>query len=198
VVSLALGHDSRRAVEGCGARPSRHEHVVCFFGQHEARRPREGVEAALGEGEELEFAVAVGEEREHEEGQPVGAWLVEGTEHAWLVWIAAPALKEGLGFLAPVAAEIGVQEVHHRPEVAPLLDVHLEEISHVVEARAGVSEQPLLLDARWLGVALRDDEAPQRVSVLARHVLPYRLPTIVAEPLSCDRAPGQRGRCPQR
>ena len=163
------------------------EHVVRFFRQHEARRARERVERALGEGEELEFAVAVGEEREHEEREPVGARLVERAEDARLVLVAAPALEERLGLFAPVAAEVRLEEVDHRPEVAPLFDVHLEEVAKVVDARARVAEHPLLLDARRLGVPLGDDEAAEGVSVLARDLLPDRLAEVVAE---ADRAIG--------
>jgi len=47
------------------------EHVMGFFGQHELARSRERIEGALGEGEQLIFAVAVGEHREHEEREPV-------------------------------------------------------------------------------------------------------------------------------
>jgi hypothetical protein len=69
--------------------------------------------------------------------------------------------------------------------VAAFLDVDLEEIPQVVERRAGVPEQALLLDRGGLGIALRDDEAAQRRAVLARYLLPYRLPHLVAE---ADRA----------
>ena len=49
------------------------EHVMRFLGQHEAARARERIEARLGKRAELILAVAVGEEREHEERQPVAA-----------------------------------------------------------------------------------------------------------------------------
>jgi hypothetical protein len=65
-----------------------------------------------------------------------------------------------------------VQQVDHRPEVAALLDVDLEEVAQVVEARGGLPEEPLLLDRGGLGVALGHDEPAQRVAVLARHLLP--------------------------
>src|SRR5262249_10217734 len=148
------------------------EHVVRLLREHEARRARERVEAALREGEELVLAVAVGEEREHEEREPVVARLVEGAEDARLVRVAAPALEQALRPLAAVAAEVGVEQVDHRPEVAALLHVHLEEVSQIVEARARLAEEALLLDARRLGVALRDDEAAQHVPELAGDGLP--------------------------
>ena len=69
------------------------EHVVRLFGEHEAGGARERIEAALGEGEELILAVAVGEHREHEEVEPVVDRLVEGAEDARLVRVAAAALR---------------------------------------------------------------------------------------------------------
>src|SRR5436190_1325400 len=83
--------------------------------------------------------------------------------------------------LAAVASEVGVEEVGHRPEVAALLDVHLEEVAEVVERGAAGAQAPLLLDRRGLGVALGDDQAAERVPVLARDLLPHRLPEVVAE-----------------
>jgi hypothetical protein len=46
--------------------------------------------------------------------------------------------------------------------VAPLLDVHLEEVPQVVQRRAGLAEPPLLLDRGGLGVGLRDDDADRK------------------------------------
>ena len=43
------------------------------------------------------------------------------------------ALQQRLGFLAPVGAEIFLQQIDHRPEVTAFLDVHLEQIAHVDE-----------------------------------------------------------------
>src|SRR5205823_3768785 len=117
-------------------------------------------------GEQLEFSVAVREVREHEERQPVRAWLVECAEDARPIGVAAASLEERLRFLAPVAPEMRVQEVRHGPEVSALFDVDLEEVAQVVEARARVTEGALLLDARGLGVALGHDEAAQRVAML--------------------------------
>ena len=102
-------------------------------------------------------------------------------EDARLVGVAGVARQQLLGLLAAVAAEVGVQQVNHGPEVAAFLDVDLEEIPQVVERRAGVAEQALLLHRRGLGVALGDDEAAQRRAVFARHLLPRRLAHCVAE-----------------
>jgi hypothetical protein len=69
-----------------------------------------------------------------------------------------------------------VQQIDHGPEVAALFDVDLEQVAQVVERGAGLAEQALLLDAGGLGVALGHDDAPQRVAVLAGHLLPGGLP----------------------
>ncbi|KAG0757320.1 hypothetical protein G6F22_020001 [Rhizopus arrhizus] len=45
--------------------------MVRFFGQHELGGAGQWVEAGLGQRAQLELAVAVGEVREHVEGQPV-------------------------------------------------------------------------------------------------------------------------------
>ena len=88
--------------------------------------------------------------------------------------------EQSLRFLPPVAAEVAVEQVDHRPQVPALFDVHLEQVAHVVQRRGGVAQQPLLLDARGLGVGLGDDDAPQHAAQLARHVLPRRLAVEIA------------------
>jgi hypothetical protein len=142
---------------------------------------RQRVEARLRQALELHLAVAVGEEGEHEERQPVGGRLVEGAEHARRVLVAGAAAQELVRFLAPVAAEILLQQVDHRPEVAALLDIDLEQVAHVVERRRRLAEVALLLDRGRLGVALDDDEPAQHGAVLARHLLPGRLAEMLAE-----------------
>ncbi len=155
--------------------------MVRFLGQHELGGPGQRVEAALGQGAELELAVPVGEVGEHEIGQPVGRLLVEGAEDARVVLVAAAALQEGLGFLPAIAAEVLVQQVDHGPQVAAFLHVHLEQVAQVVLARAGESEVTLLLDGRGLGIALGHDDAAQVGAMLAGHVLPGVLALVVAE-----------------
>ncbi|HEY1943123.1 MAG TPA: benzoyl-CoA 2,3-epoxidase subunit BoxB, partial [Roseiarcus sp.] len=81
------------------------EHVVRLLGQHEAAGARERIEAGLGEAFELHLAVAVGEEGEHVEGEPIRRLLVERAEHTRLVAAAGAPLQELLGLLAPIAAE---------------------------------------------------------------------------------------------
>ena len=161
------------------------EHVVRFLGQHEARRARQRIERALRQRQQLRLAVAVGEHREHEEVEPVVDRLVERVENARLVAVAALPREQVLGLVAAVAAEVRVQQVDHRPQVAAFLDVHLKQVAQVVEARAAMPEPALLLDARRLGVALRDDQPPQLVAELAGHFLPHRLAEEIAE---ADRA----------
>ena len=157
------------------------EHVVRLFGQHEAAGARQRIEARLRQAFELHLAVAVGEEGEHEERQPVRRLLVEGAEHARRILAAGAAAQQLVGLLAAVAAEILVQDVDHRPEVAALLDVDLEQVAHVVERRRGLAEMALLLDGGRLGVALDHHQAAQHGAVFARHLLPGRLALVLAE-----------------
>src|SRR5712691_9330687 len=165
------------------------EHVVGFLGQHETAGAGERVERGFGKTLQLELAVAVGEIAEAEERQPVLDRLVECAEDARLVDVAGVAREELLGPLAAVAAEVGVQYVHHRPEMPSFLDVDLEEIAQIVEGRAGVAEPVLLLDRRRLGVALGDDEAAELRAEFAGHLLPHRLAEGVPESdgAICDR-----------
>ena len=109
----------------------------------------------------LHLAVAVGEVGEHEERQPVGRRLVERAEHARRIVRAGAAAQQTVGLVAAVAAEIFLQQVHHRPEVTAFLDVDLEQVAHVVERGRGLAEMALLLDRGRLGVALDHDEAAQ-------------------------------------
>ncbi len=110
-----------------------------------------------------------------------GVCLVERAEHARRIDAAGAAAQQVLGLLAAVAAEIFVQEIDHRPQMAAFLDIDLEQIAHVVERRGGLAEMALLLDRGGLGVALDHDEPPQHGAVFARHVLPGRLAVMAAE-----------------
>ncbi len=78
-----------------------------------------------------------------------------------------------------------MQQVDHGPKVAALLDVDLEQVAQVVEARRGQPKVALLLDAGRLGVALDDDQPLQCRAELAGHLLPGRLAAMRAE---ADRA----------
>ena len=108
------------------------------------------------------------------------------------------ALEQLLGLLAAVAAEVGVQQVDHRPQVAALLDVDLEQVAQVVQRRRGVAEQALLLDGGRLGVALGDDDAAQRVAELARDLLPRRVRRSGRRSRSCRSCSGGVRKMPQR
>src|SRR5207247_1642575 len=119
--------------------------------------------------------------REHEEVQPVLDRLVEGAQYPGTIPITAAPLEQRLRLLASVAPEETMEEIHHRPEVTALLDVHLEEIPQIVERGRRRSQPPLLLDTRGLGVALRDDETTQRVPMLARQHVPDGLADLIAE-----------------
>lgn len=157
------------------------EHVMRLFGQHEAAGARQRIEAGLRQRMQLHLAVAVGEVGEHEERQPVRRRLVEGAEHARRIRIAGAAPQQIIGFLAAVAAEIFLQEINHRPEMAAFLDIDLEQVAQVVERWRGLAEMALLFDRGRLGVALDHDQAAQRGAVFAGHFLPGRLAKVLAE-----------------
>src|ERR1700730_13961918 len=79
-----------------------------------------------------------------------------------------------LGLLAALATEERMKQIDHRPEMAALLDVDLEEIAQVVEARRRESEQPLLLHRSGFRIALDDEQALQIGAIFAGHLLPRR------------------------
>ena len=124
--------------------------------------------------------------------------LVERAEDARLVRVARAALEQRVALLAAVATEVGVEQVDHRPEVTALLDVHLVEVAEIVERRARPAERALLLDARRLGVALRDDDPAEVRPVLARHLVPDRLPLVRAERRCVRPSSGGVRKMPQR
>ena len=98
-----------------------------------------------------------------------------------IVHLPALTLEQSLRLLAAVLAEIFDQKVDHRPQVAALLDIDLEQVAHVVEARRRCAQIALLLDRGGLRVALHDDEPAQKRAVLARHFLPRRFALMAAE-----------------
>ncbi len=172
-----LGGALDRALHTGGA----DEHVVGLFLEHELTGPCQRVEGRLLQRAELILAVPVGEVGEHEELQPVRGLLVEGAEDAGRIKVSRVSFQQLLGFFAALAAEVGVQQVHHRPEVPSLFDVDLEQISQVVQAGCGVAEDALLLDGCRLGVTLHGDQAHQLGAVLPRHFLPRRLALVLSE-----------------
>ena len=185
VVDPGLAHRGAGALDDAPDPALPDEHVMRLFGQHKAAGARQRVEPRLRQRMQLHLAVAIGEEREHEEGEPVRGRLVEGAQQARAVAVARLAAQQILGLLAPVAAEIFLQQIDHRPQVAGLLDIDLEQVAQIVERRRGAAEMALLLDRSRLGVALHDDQPPQHRAVFARHLLPGRLALVRAE---ADRA----------
>src|ERR1017187_1445376 len=115
IVVAGFAHDLARAPHHPPHPGFAHEHVMRFLGQHEARGARERIEAAFRQRQQLVFAVAIGESREHVERQPVFDGLVEGFQDARLVARAAAALQQLFALLAAVAPEIGMQQVDHGP-----------------------------------------------------------------------------------
>ena len=184
-----LAHEIHRPLHDAGDARRAHEHVMRFLPQHELRGPREWIERRLGQRRELELAVAVGEVGEEEERQPVGRRLVEHAEDTGPVDVAGMPFEHLVGLVSAVATEVRVEQVHHRPEVAAFLDVDLQQVAQVVDARRGAPELALLLDGGRFRVALHDHEAPEVGAVLARHLLPHRLAVVIAE---ADRPIGHR------
>ena len=166
-----------------------HHHVVRLLLEHELAGPAQRVEGAFLQRAELVLAVPVGEVGEHEERQPVRGLLVEGAQDARRVEAARVAVQQFLRLLPALAAEVGVQQVDHRPQVPPFLDVHLEQVAQVVQARRGGAQVALLLHRGGLGVALDHDQPLQLGPVLPRHLGPYRLALVLAEPGRAARVP---------
>ena len=155
-----------------------------------------GSNAGLLQRAELVLAVPVGEVGEHEERQPVRCLLVERAQDAGGVGAAGVAVQQFLGLLPALPAEVGVQQVHHRPQVTALLHVDLEQVAQVVQGRGGRAEVALLLDGGGLGVALDDDQPLQLGPVLPGHLLPGRLALVRAERDPPVRARARPGRSP--
>ena len=171
-VDLVLLHHFAGALDHARHARLADEHVVRLFGEHEAAGARERIEARLGQRAELELAVAIGEEGEHVEREPVRGRLVERSQDARIVAVTRAARQQCFRFLAAVAPEIAVEQVNHGPEVASLFDVHLENVAKVVERWARHAKHALLFDGGGLCVALRHDDAAQRGAIFARHFLP--------------------------
>ena len=98
-----------------------------------------------------------------------------------MIGVAGAPLQQRLGLLAAIATEVPMQQVHHRPQVASFLDVHLEQVAKVVHRWRRAPEMTLLLHRRRLGVALRDDDPSQVRAMLARHLLPRPFALVLAE-----------------
>ena len=137
VLDAGLLHRLAGALDGAPDASLADEHVMRFLRQHEAAGARERIEAGLRERLQLHLAVAVGEVGEHEERQPVRRLLVEGAEHARRLLRAGAAAQQIVGLVAPVGAEIFVQQIDHRPEMAAFLDIDLKQVAHVVERGRG-------------------------------------------------------------
>jgi hypothetical protein len=181
VLALVLFHELRRAPNRAREPRLADEQVVRFLGQHEARGARERREGAFGQGAQLVLAVAVGVGRETEEIEPVVDGVVERGEQARRVGVARAALQHIFGFVATVLAEERVEEIHHRPQVARLLDVHLKQVAHVVQRRRRERQPALLLHRAGFGVALGHDQATQLVAMFARDFFPTLVADVVAE-----------------
>ena len=65
--------------------------------------------------------------------------------------------------------------------MAAFFDVHLKNVSQVIQGRAGKSQHLLLFHGSRLGVALRHDDSPQRRAVFSRDLLPCGLALVRAK-----------------
>ena len=129
VVGIVLAHRLAGPLNDAGDPGLADEHMVGFLRQHEAAGPRQRVETGFGQRRQLILAVAVLEIGEHEEGEPIVGALVEGLQDARLVGVAGMTFQHHIRFLAPIAAEIGLQKIDHRPQVTAFLDIDLKQIA---------------------------------------------------------------------
>ena len=181
VIGLQLVHHLTGARDDPRDTALAHKHVMRLFGEHKFRGARERIKTTFGECAQLEFAIAIGEIREHEKRQPVRRFFVERAEDARVVGIARVTLQQRIGFFAAIAAKVFVQQIDHRPEVTALFHVNLEKIAKVVHRRRGQPKVTLLLDRRGLRIALSHDNAAQIRAMFARHVLPRGFALVFAE-----------------
>ena len=133
ICDAVLVHDLAGFLDHAFDTGSTDKHVMAFLCEHEARRSRERIETGRRQRFELHLAVAIGKGREHEERQPVRRCLVERAQNSRLVGVAGSSLEQILGLLPAITAEVFLQQVDHRPEMASLFDVDLEEITHVIK-----------------------------------------------------------------
>ena len=89
--------------------------------------------------------------------------------------------QHGFRLFPAIAAEMGMQQIDHRPQMTPLFDIDLKQIAQIVERRAGQAEKALLLDRCRFGIALGDDQAAQRAAMFARDFLPHGLALVFAK-----------------
>ena len=151
------------------------EHVMRFLGQHEAAGAAERVKAGLRQAFKLHLAVTIREISEHEKGQPVRCFLVKGPQHTRRLVRTRGAAQQIVGLCPPILAEVFLQQIDHRPQVAPFLHVDLKQVAHVIQRRRGQAQKTLLFDGAGFRIALDDDQPFEHVTVFARHFLPGRL-----------------------
>src|SRR5579871_4720945 len=65
--------------------------------------------------------------------------------------------------------------------MAAFFNVHLKQISQIVERWRRMPEQALLFHGGWFRVTLCHDQPTQGRTMFARHLLPHRLSEIVAK-----------------
>src|ERR1700683_3904254 len=146
IIGPLLRHDLAGALNDPAHAGLADVHVMRLFHQHEARGPRQGIEARFGQRAELELSITIREVSEHEKSQPIRGLFIESAQYSRVVEVARAALQQGLGLFAAVPTKIPMQQIHHGPEVTSLFDVDLKQIAQVVQRWTGESEMPLLFD----------------------------------------------------
>src|SRR5258708_19114702 len=157
------------------------EHVVGLLGEHKAAGSRKRIKTRFRERAKLKLAVPVGKEREHIKSEPIRSRLIKRTENTRVISISGAPGEQGFSFLAAIASEIAMQQVHHGPQVAPLFHVDLENVPQVVHRRTGSTQHSLLLHGSRLRISLRDNDAAQGGTVFPGHFLPRGLAFVGAE-----------------
>src|SRR5207248_11245643 len=115
------------------------------------------IKAGFREGTKLKLPITVSEKRKHIKGQPVWRRLVECAEDTRIISVTGSPGEQRLGFLAAIASEVAVQQVHHGPQVAPLFDVYLKNVSQVVHRGTTCPQHPLLFHGSRFRITLRND-----------------------------------------
>ena len=106
ICNAVLAHDLAGALNNALDASATDEHVVPFFGEHEAGRSCQRIETGRRQRLELHLAIAICKRCEHEERQPVGRGLIKCTQDSWLVRVARGSFKQIFGFFSTVPAEV--------------------------------------------------------------------------------------------
>ena len=84
-------------------------------------------------------------------------------------------------FLTAIPPKIGMQQIHHRPEMPPFLHIDLEQVPQIKKRRACLPKKALLFYRSWLRIALCYDQTTEDRAIFAGDLLPHRLTKIIAK-----------------